>query len=51
MLKTEVDILHVGISRLFDAIGLDAVEEVVAKKEDIFITAIGNLDTILSSSL
>ena len=39
----------IGIPRLLDAIGLDAVEELVAIKEEIFITAGRDLDTTLSS--
>ena len=39
-----------GIHRLLDAIGLDAVEELVAIKEDRFIAAGRDLDTTLSSS-
>ena len=39
----------VGISGLLDAIGLDAVEELVAIKEEKFITAGSDLDTTPSS--
>ena len=38
-----------GISGLLDAIGLDAVVELVAIKEDLFLTAGRDLDTTLSS--
>ena len=37
----------IGIPRLLDAIGLDAVEELVAVEKDRFIAASRNLDTIL----
>ena len=40
----------IGIPGLLDAIGLDAVEEHVAIKEEIFITAGRDLDKTLSSS-
>ena len=40
----------VGIPVLSDAIGLDAVEKLVATKEDRFIAAGRDLDTTLSSS-
>ena len=40
----------IGIPGLSDAIGLDAVEELVAIKEEIFIAAGRDLDTTLSSS-
>ena len=40
----------IGIPGLLDAIGLDAAEELVAIKEDMFITAGRDLDTTLSSS-
>ena len=40
----------VGIHGLLDAIGLDAAEELVAIKEDIFISAGHDLDTTLYSS-
>ena len=40
----------IGIPGLVDAIGLDAVEELVAMKEDVFIAAGRDLDTALSSS-
>ena len=40
----------IGIPRLLDAIGLDAVEELVATTEDRFIAAGRDLDTTLSSS-
>ena len=39
-----------GIIGLLDAIGLDAVEELVAIEEDRFIAAGRDLDTALSSS-
>ena len=39
----------IGIPGLLDAIGLDAEEELVAIKEDIFIIAGRDLDTTLSS--
>ena len=39
----------IGIPGLLEAIGLDAEEELVAIKEDIFITAGRDLDTTLSS--
>ena len=39
-----------GIPGLLDAIGLDAVEELVAIKEDRFIAASRDLDTTLLSS-
>ena len=40
----------IGIPGLLDAIGLDAMEELVAIEEDIFIAAGRDLDTTLSSS-
>ena len=40
----------IGIPGLLDAIGLDAVEDLVAIKEDRFIAAGRDLDTTLSSS-
>ena len=40
----------IGNPRLFDAIGLDAVKELVVIKEVRFITATQDLDTTLSSS-
>ena len=39
----------IGIPGLLDAIGLDAVEELVAMEEDRFIAAGRDLDTTLSS--